>query len=87
MQREQSGWVNGAGGSAAADVENEWDGKQWLRRDGQVVVISLVDSLLNSLYSVNILFRRCYKDLRELCKNALCSIKCYCFAFLVWRAK
>lgn len=87
MQREQSGWVNGAGGSAAADVGNEWDGKQWLRRDGQVVVISLVDSLLNSLYSVNILFRRCYKDLRELCKNALCSIKCYCFAFLVWRAK
>lgn len=42
-----------------ADIGNEWDGKQWLRRDGQVVVVSLVESLLNSPYSVNILFRRC----------------------------
>lgn len=57
LQREQCRWVNGAGGSAA-DVGNEWGGEQWLRRDGQVVVISLVDGLLNSPCSVNILFRR-----------------------------
>lgn len=51
----------------------EWMGwQQWLGRDGQVVLISLVDSLLNSPYSVNILSRCCWKDLRELCKK--CSL-------------
>lgn len=32
---------------------------QWFRRDRQVVMISLVDRLLNSVYSVNILFKGC----------------------------
>jgi len=30
---------------------------QWFRRDRQVVMISLVAHLLNSVYSVNILFK------------------------------